>query len=243
MDFHSMETSRIQRLYDACESIFLPGKEGLPAVKQIRWLQDLLDDMEPEDVGIDGSGTREGSPGDDASTPKDQDGLILGHAVKQITYIHIHECDDFSIGVFCFPAGAKLPLHDHPHMVVLSKLLYGSVKVKSYDWVTAPKSRTKKSELAKVVMDNRVLQAPCKASVLFPATGGNIHSFTALTPCAILDVLAPPYSEELERPSTYFSEITIPNLPGFALLEERGLPDDLRVACAPYLGPELSLDT
>jgi plant cysteine oxidase len=42
------------------------------------------------------------------------------------------------MGVFCFPAGATLPLHDHPEMVVLSKLLYGTVRKRSYDWVATP---------------------------------------------------------------------------------------------------------
>jgi len=54
------------------------------------------------------------------------------------------------MGVFCFPAGATLPLHDHPHMAVLSKLLYGSssMRVSSYDWVTAPRSGARKGKLA-----------------------------------------------------------------------------------------------
>jgi hypothetical protein len=67
--------------------------------------------------------------------------------------------------------------------------------------------------LAGSVVDG-ILKAPCEASVLFPGSGGNIHSFAALTPCAILDVLTPPYSEELGRPSTYFSDFPIPSLPG-----------------------------
>lgn len=65
--------------------------------------------------------------------------------------------------------------------------------------------------LAGAVVDG-IVQAPCEASVLFPTSGGNIHSLTALTPAAILDVLSPPYSAELGRPSTYYSEV--PFLPG-----------------------------
>ncbi|XP_020114643.1 plant cysteine oxidase 1-like [Ananas comosus] len=230
----STEMSKIQRLYNASSSIFSAERGGLnPTFNQIRWLQDLLDAMEPADVGIDGSSDYEN---------KSQDGLIFGQAIAQITYIHIHESDHFSIGVFCFPAGAKIPLHDHPRMVVLSKVLYGSARVKSYDWVTTPKSKPNMSGLAKVVAENQLLQAPCKASVLFPRSGGNIHSFTAVTPCAILDVLAPPYSEELGRPSTYFSDIPIASVPGFAILEKIEMPDDLNVAGAPYVGPELSVD-
>nr|XP_029124302.1 plant cysteine oxidase 1-like [Elaeis guineensis] len=217
-----------------------PRRKGLPSRKQIGWLRGILDNIEPVDVGIDGSS--DGRSRVDESSIVSRDGLIVGQVLTQITYVHIYESDDFSMGVFCFPAGAKLPLHDHPGMVVLSKVLYGSASVKSYDWVDTPSSRRREGGLAKVVANDQVLEAPCKASVLFPRRGGNIHSFTALTPCAILDVLAPPYAEKRGRPSNYYSETPIPSRPGHFILERRGLPEDLVVVGARYRGPELIVD-
>jgi hypothetical protein len=50
--------------------------------------------------------------------------------------------------------------------------------------------------------------------VLFLRSGSILHTFTAVTPCAILDVLMPPYLEDHECPSTYFTDVSVTSLPG-----------------------------
>ena len=71
-----------------------------------------------------------------------------------------------------------------------------------------------------VVVEDSVVSAPCAAHVLFPAHGGNIHSFSAITHTAVLDVLAPPYNPALGRQCNYFRFSPSPPLspPGTPLL-------------------------
>ena len=60
-------------------------------------------------------------------------GMSMNHNVR---YLHIKEEENtYSIGVFVFPPGAKIPLHDHPGMCVVSKCLYGELHAKSFDFI------------------------------------------------------------------------------------------------------------
>lgn len=47
----------------------------------------------------------------------------------------------------------------------------------------------------------------CRPVVSLLSAGGNIHAFTAISPCAILDVLTPPYGN---RNCTYYREVFPP---------------------------------
>ncbi len=53
-----------------------------------------------------------------------------------VRYLHISERESlYSVGIFVFPPHSKIPLHDHPRMAVLSRILYGSITSKCYDLI------------------------------------------------------------------------------------------------------------
>ncbi|KAL7467244.1 hypothetical protein ACHAXS_007489 [Conticribra weissflogii] len=63
-----------------------------------------------------------------------------------VRYLHVHEVPNkYSMGIFVFPPHAEIPLHDHPNMVVLSRMLYGELKVQSYDLLPKPKTVGRRS--------------------------------------------------------------------------------------------------
>ncbi|KAF9604208.1 hypothetical protein IFM89_004914 [Coptis chinensis] len=147
-----------------------------------------------------------------------------------ITYLHLYECNKFSIGIFCLPPNGVIPLHNHPGMTVFIK----------------PPG----VQLAKVKVDS-VLTAPCSTSILYPADGGNMHCFTAVTSCAVLDVLGPPYSDPEGRHCTYYLDFPYSSFSddagavaenereSYAWLEEKEKPDDFNVVGAMYRGPKI----
>eukprot|EP00884_Botryococcus_braunii_P004677 jgi/Botrbrau1/1420/Bobra.0063s0116.4 len=112
------------------------------------------------------------------------------HVLK---YQSIADNDDFVIGIFVMGAGTCIPLHNHPGMTVLSRVLYGKLAVRGYDWSEPEEdAQSEMPRRARLELDE-TLQGGCFPTILRPTQGGNIHTFTAVTDCAVLDLLAPPY--------------------------------------------------
>lgn len=103
--------------------------------------------------------------------------------------------------VFTVGHGATLPLHDHPGMWVVTKILYGSMQAVTMDPATA------------TVTGNAVLAAG--ATHITTPTDTNVHAFRAASPggCAFLDVFMPPYDytgDPPRRPCNYYEALLPP---------------------------------
>ncbi|XP_031405508.1 plant cysteine oxidase 3 isoform X2 [Punica granatum] len=223
-------SSKVQALYDLCKKTFTPSGTPPPSPQAAQRLCSLLDTIGPADVGLS------------ENVSEDDRGLgffglnrldRVARWAQPITYIDIHECDSFTMCIFCFPTSAVIPLHDHPGMNVFSKVLYGSLHVKAYDWVEPP------------CFPNE------DRSVLYPKTGGNLHCFTAITPCAVLDILSPPYREDAGRKCTYYHDYPYftfsnegeksDNKENYAWLSEIETPEDLYMRSGKYMGPAVEV--
>ncbi len=54
--------------------------------------------------------------------------------ISMVRYLHIAEVpDEYTIGIFVFGPNERIPLHDHPEMCVLSRVLYGDLQRLSLD--------------------------------------------------------------------------------------------------------------
>ena len=147
-----------------------------------------------------------------------------GSGFSCVRYIHLTEVpEQYSIGIFVFPPFSRIPLHDHPEMCVLSRLLYGDLQCLSLDLPGAspddPQGRGLQQQDS--IYDARQLRHlpegsrrayknPIKhlhapdVSLLFPYKG-NLHEFFAgPNGAAVLDILLPPYDMDHDRDCTFY---------------------------------------
>ncbi|KAG6612688.1 2-aminoethanethiol dioxygenase [Phytophthora cinnamomi] len=180
-------------------------------------------------------------PGTDAGEPE---------RPKRVHYQHVYEDETFSIGIFILPPGVAIPLHDHPGMSVISRLLYGSLHIRSYDLVkggdgaaTATAAVAGKKQTARLHVDE-VLTAPHTTELLPDC--GNLHQLVGGDDigCAFLDIITPPYDSTNGRDCTYYrvldSADSHDDNNGHKLVTlETFNPLDFDVVTEPYFGPRL----
>ena len=81
-------------------------------------LKILLDSLRAQDVGLELS--------------ESLDAKAAAFGPPPVTYIQIHEDRDVSMGIFIVKSGCKIPLHNHPMMHGLLKVLCGTVDISVY---------------------------------------------------------------------------------------------------------------
>ncbi|GCB80242.1 2-aminoethanethiol (cysteamine) dioxygenase a [Scyliorhinus torazame] len=248
-----MASSLIQTIARQARTTFklLPLAETGGFQDNLQQLNSLLEKIQVEDLNLGprrSQGPRHGPP---------------------VTYMHICETEYFSMGVFLLQGGACIPLHDHPGMHGLLKVLYGSVAVKCFD-----KEETESGARPGAGVQFNPPLLPCQQAtlrrslqssteVLDQASGpctltplhNNMHQIDALDgPAAFLDILAPPYDPEAGRDCHYFKRLqTVSEGPGKASpapppvqeavwLLEVPQPSDFWCGGEPYPGPKVVPD-
>lgn len=142
----------------------------------------------------------------------------------------------FVMQVFFLPKGCVMPLHDHPRMAVISKVLLGSIDITSYSFKSAsdsPKSSlrqtfSKRSLAREVIPSGRSTisfdDQDASLSILLPEVG-NLHAMRALDHTLFFDILTPPYSPPAID-CTYYALQRISSESGESVGKENG-PDSI----------------
>lgn len=194
----SATSGGLQRVYDIIKRIGENQRRGdVTTLGTLERLREAVNDVGLDELGL-----------------VDRKNSKCDNSTRDIEYMHLYEDEHVSMGIFCLPKNSRIPLHNHPGMSVVSRVLYGDLHVSSFDWNTSNNSTTtvhgnvRGDTIAKPVYDGVIhggVGLDMHAThMLLPNSHGNLHQFTALSDCAVLDVLCPPYSSENGRDCTYY---------------------------------------
>eukprot|EP00286_Rhodomonas_abbreviata_P029903 CAMPEP_0181296488 /NCGR_PEP_ID=MMETSP1101-20121128/4733_1 /TAXON_ID=46948 /ORGANISM="Rhodomonas abbreviata, Strain Caron Lab Isolate" /LENGTH=266 /DNA_ID=CAMNT_0023401361 /DNA_START=443 /DNA_END=1243 /DNA_ORIENTATION=+ len=230
----SSELPLMCQLANACRRHFIGG--GNPSPGGVNAVADIMNRIRAQDLGL----------------------VSNGQKLRHIEFVDVLETPEFTVGIFLIPEGRFLPLHDHPGMTVLSKVVFGELLVTSFDKsdYTKPTSQRDFEEPFSAVVRSagEVVGSEDACKVLHPTCDGNLHEFVARTDCGLLDILAPPYDFEGGRPCNYFQ--VVEGTPDAVAAGGRNggqlavgsvvkmiateVPNDFYTLRRPYTGPELT---
>ena len=142
------------------------------------------------------------------------------HEKAPVTYVHVFEDESFSAGVFIVRDGYRLPLHDHPNMHGIIKVIHGTALIKQFSEVSGEipesiKKRVKPWQIPTLKCvdtgTETVVNTSSKPCVLTPSKS-NLHEITATNGVlAFFDILFPPYDHRTgARVCKYYRSIATP---------------------------------
>ncbi|XP_061823106.1 2-aminoethanethiol (cysteamine) dioxygenase a [Nerophis lumbriciformis] len=151
--------------------------------------------------------------------------VTSGTAEQQppVSYMHICETEMFSMGVFLLRTGASIPLHDHPGMNGMLKVIYGKVSIRCFDKVESghpvsaapprfdpPLPPNQNDSLRCAVLRSVAEYSETSGPCLLTPQRDNLHQVDAVDgPAAFLDILAPPYDPDAGRDCHYYRVLQI----------------------------------
>ncbi|XP_058831909.1 2-aminoethanethiol dioxygenase [Topomyia yanbarensis] len=134
------------------------------------------------------------------------------------TFIDIFENSSFTMSIFVLRENYTMPLHDHPLMHGLLRVVTGSVKIQSYTEIDRRESTRDGNELRHVLVN--VEQAKVVGSdkgdcAMLTPTERNFHEITAVGgPAAFFDILSPPYNADIpiygRRTCSFYRKLLLP---------------------------------
>uniref|UniRef100_A0A1A8N1R5 2-aminoethanethiol (Cysteamine) dioxygenase b n=1 Tax=Nothobranchius pienaari TaxID=704102 RepID=A0A1A8N1R5_9TELE len=179
------------------------------------------------------------------------------HGVSPVTYMHICETDQFSMGVFLLKTGASIPLHDHPGMHGMLKVLYGKVRISCFDGLERPSGSTQATPPLPPAQMGALRRSVLRSSAEYTEESGpcvlspdrdNLHQIDAVDgPTAFMDILAPPYDPDDGRDCHYYKVLPEPEVTNTEQKEKQvwlveiSQPPSFRCEGEPYPGPEVCL--
>ncbi|KAG1711462.1 hypothetical protein DVH05_008714 [Phytophthora capsici] len=139
----------------------------------------------------------------------------IASTMNDVHYWKLWESDTIDIGIFFMPPNSAIPLHNHPGMSVVTRVLYGSATVTSYDIISD--TEVQRLEAGdEIVYEDATFSSdavnPEKESVSWARVSRegqfgqetttwldprrfNLHNIQANSEigCAMLDIMVPPY--------------------------------------------------
>lgn len=197
--------SLIQRIARQACLTFRGGAAGSPGFPEnLSKLKSLLTQVRAEDLNI---------------APRKAQPQPQPPSLPPVTYMHIYETDGFSLGVFLLKSGTCIPLHDHPGMHGMLKVLYGTLRISCMDKLDAgaglrpppeqqfepPLQPWEREAVRPGVLRSRAEYTEASGPCVLTPQRDNLHQIDAVDgPAAFLDILAPPYDPDDGRDCHYY---------------------------------------